>query len=49
MTNLTNNDRTQQQRNDWIRLIRHLLDRADLVQLRGIYLLLCGYLGVDRD
>lgn len=37
------------QRKDWTRLICRLLDRADIAQLREIYLLLCGYLGVKNE
>lgn len=45
----TTMDRVERQRNDWIRLILNLLDRANVVQLREIYLLLCGYLGVKNE
>lgn len=45
MATTTQKDRTQQQRNGWIRLIRKLLAQADGEQLREIYLLLRGYLG----
>lgn len=38
----------ERQRKDWIRLILRLLDRATPAQLREIYLLLCGYLGVNN-
>lgn len=40
---------TERRRNDWIRLIRQLLDRATEVQLRDIYMLLRGYLGIKNE
>lgn len=39
----------ERQRNDWIRLIQRILERANVAQLRDIYLLLCGYLGGDNQ
>lgn len=39
----------ERRRNDWLRLISRLLERATTDQLRGIYLLLCGYLGDDDE
>lgn len=44
MATTTQKNRTQQQRNGWIRLIRQLLAQANDEQLREIYLLLRGYL-----
>lgn len=40
---------TERRRNDWIRLIRQLLDSATELQLRDIYMLLRGYLGIKNE
>lgn len=44
----TTTNQADRQRKDWTRLICQLLDRATPAQLREIYLLPCGYLGVNN-
>lgn len=39
----------ERQRNDWIRMICRMLENANPNQLREIYLLLSGYLGVRKE
>lgn len=43
------NNLNDRRRNDWIRLIQRLLGQATESQLRDIYMMLCGYLGVKRE
>lgn len=45
----TTTTQMDRQREDRIRLISRLLDRASTAQLREIYLLLCGYLEINQD
>lgn len=49
MANKKETTLTERRRNDWIRLIRQLLDNATELQLRDIYMLLRGYLGIKNE
>lgn len=49
MANENTTNLTDRRRRNWIRLIQQLLDNSSETQLRDIYMLLRGYLGIKNE